>query len=55
MNGALDIFRGTMVSENISLDTVIIILAFTKGKGKRKYIAAFLHGFHRFYVSLQLN
>ena len=37
--GALDIFRGTMVSENINLYTVITALAFTKGKGKRKAFA----------------
>jgi hypothetical protein len=34
--GALDIIRGTMVSENINLYTVFTALAFTKGKGKRK-------------------
>jgi len=34
--GALDISRGIIVSGNINLYTVIIALAFSNGKGKRK-------------------
>ena len=34
--GALDIFRGTMVNENINLYTVFIALALSNGKEKRK-------------------
>ena len=35
--GSLDIFRGIMLRGNINLYIVIIALAFTKGKGKRKF------------------
>jgi len=41
--GALDIIRGTMVSENINLYTVITALAFKKENGKENHGQTYAH------------